>query len=98
MLSKQIEIRGSILDTIPDTKSGAEQRSLDKVELKSIRLRTRILSQFQDHLLKKDQFVDDLFNHHHLPDQPGTRISCSLFVETDQPGFFKVNVSSQITR
>ena len=27
-------------------------------------------SQFQNHLLKKDQFVDDLFNLHHLPDQP----------------------------
>jgi len=72
MLSKQIEIRGSILDTIPDTKSGAEQRSLDKVELKSIRLRTRILSQFQDHLLKKDQFVDDLFIIYRINQEPGS--------------------------
>jgi hypothetical protein len=36
-------------------------------------------SQFQDHLLKKDQFVDDLFNLHHLPDQPGPV----------KPGFFQ---------
>jgi hypothetical protein len=68
-------------------------RSLDtKVELNpDVWGPGSLLSQFQDHLLKKDQFVDDLFNHHHLPDQPGTRISCSLFVETDRPGFFKVN-------
>jgi len=36
MLSKQVEIRGSILDTIPDTKSGPELRSLDQlIELKT---------------------------------------------------------------
>jgi hypothetical protein len=47
-------------------------RSLDKVELKSIRLRTRILSQFQDHLLKKDQFVDNLFIIYRINQEPGS--------------------------
>ena len=39
MLSKQVEIRGSIssiLDTIPDTKSGPELRSLDRAETENL--------------------------------------------------------------
>ncbi len=54
-----------------------------------------LLSQFQDHLLMKDQFVDDLL--HHLPDQtePGSVVRCSLR-RTDQD-FSKVNVSVLIT-
>ena len=58
-------------------------RSLDmKVELKAIRLRTRILSQFQDHLLKKDQFVDDLFIIYRINQEPGS------VVVRERPGFF----------
>ncbi len=49
-------------------------------------LRTKILSQFQNHLLE-DQFVDDLFSLHHLPDQPGSRSVCVRCVRTD-PDFF----------
>jgi hypothetical protein len=60
------------IDRAETENHGAEQRSLDKVELKSIRLRTRILSQFQDHLLKKDQFVDDLFIIYRINQEPGS--------------------------
>jgi hypothetical protein len=54
-------------------------------------------SQFQNHLLKKDQFVDDLFNLHHLPDQPGPvkhlteEPSCVCSLRRTDPDFFKVN-------
>ncbi len=140
MLSKQVEIRGSIRYSIqyriritepelsldnrtqsPDlnqkeswsidraeTENLTElnARSLDtKVELKSIRLRTKILSQFQEHLLKKDQFVDDVFNifiiyrinqdqdlSKPLKEEPVVCVRC---VRTDPD--FSVNISVQIT-
>jgi hypothetical protein len=65
-----------------ETENHGAERSLDtKVELNpDVWGPGLLLSQFQDHLLKKDQFVDDLFNLHHLPDQPkpGSVIHCSL--------------------
>jgi hypothetical protein len=83
-------------------------KELEAITLKESRQESRAeSSQFQDHLLKKDQFVDDLFNLHHLPDQPGPvkplteepvcrtshRGSCSLFVcVRTEPEFFKVSV------
>ena len=75
-------------------------RSLDtKVELKSIRLRTKILNQFQDHLLKKDQFVDDLFNIfiiYRINQEPKSgSVVCVRWVRTNPD--FSVNISVQIT-
>jgi hypothetical protein len=77
-----------------------ESRSLDtKVELKSIRLRTKILNQFQDHLLKKDQFVDDLFNIfiiYRINQEPKSgSVVCVRWVRTNPD--FSVNISVQIT-
>jgi hypothetical protein len=70
-------------------------------------LRTGITSnQFQDHLLKKDQFVDDLFSLHHLPDQPvlsesrNLSKSCVVRLHTDRPGFSSqyFHVREQVTK
>ena len=56
-----------------DTKSRAEIQSL----------RTGITSnQFQDHLLKKDKFVDDLFIIYQINQEPGS------VVVRERPGFF----------
>ena len=81
-------------------ESELNARSLDKkVELKSIRLRTKILNQFQDHLLKKDQFVDDLFNIfiiYRINQEPKSgSVVCVRWVRTNPD--FSVNISVQIT-
>ena len=72
-MSKQVEIRGSIRYSIETKESrsidraenhGAERKGVltQEVELKPRRLRTRITPKPDpNHLLKKDQFVDDLF-------------------------------------
>ncbi len=100
----------SSLDTghkYPDLKSRSIDRTENITELKGVltqksraeiqSLRTGITSnQFQDHLLKKDQFVDDLFTLH-LPDQPGTGTVCCVRCVRTEPGFSKSIFSSQIT-
>jgi len=46
-----------------------------------------LLNQFQDHLLKKDQFVDRSLHHLPIPKNQDQFVTvCSL--RTDQPGFF----------
>ncbi len=79
---------------------GAERKGVltQEVELKSRRLRTRITPKpVPNHLLKKDQFVDDLFNLHHLPDQPKSGSVCVVRCVRTNPDFSKSIFSSQIT-
>jgi hypothetical protein len=93
--------RYSILDTTPDTEivwsswesHGAGHKG---VSIKSSwkRLRTRILNQFQNHLLKKDQFVDDLFNIFiiYRINQDQDRFRCSFAYGPDETQIFQTNI------
>jgi hypothetical protein len=105
MLSKRPR-RGSIRYSIRYRIQSPEltKESRHKVGLKSRRLRTKITPKPVPRSLTEEGSVRGR-SLHHLPDQPGTRISlcsCSLrrtdpyfskvvfvFVETDRPGFFK---------
>ena len=123
MLSKQVEIRGSIRYSIqyriritepelsldnrtqsPDLNQ-KESWSIDRAETENqswtqgVSTRKSSWNQFQNHLLKKDQFVNDLFQSSSSTGSTRTRISCSLFrfvcVRTNPD--FSVNVSVLIT-
>jgi hypothetical protein len=98
MLSKQIEIRGSIRYSIRYRIQSPEltKESRHKVGLKSRRLRTKITPKPVPRSLTEEGSVRGR-SLHHLPDQPGTRISlCSCSLRRTDPDF-SVNVSSQIT-
>ncbi len=64
-----------------------------EVQLKSKRLRTRILSQFQDHLLE-DQFVDRSLHHLPIPKEPGSVCNSVLFRWDGSTRFVKPIFSS----
>ena len=82
------------IDRAETENHGAERKeSRHKVELKSIRLRAKILSQFQDHLLKKDQFVDDLFIIYRINQEPGS-VCVRVRLRTDRTRIFKSNFKS----
>ena len=98
MLSKQVEIRGSILDRYrtrsPDLTK--ESRSIDRAEnhgaeRKESRHESRAeINSFEDE--------DPKPVPNHLPDQPRIRISCVSFVEYGRTRIFsKSIVSSQRT-
>jgi len=91
----------TILDTIPDTKSGPELRSHDQLielktenqELNARSLDTKVeLNPASSKSLTEEGSVRGR-SLHHLPDQPGTRISCRSWTTR----IFQSIFSSQIT-
>ena len=77
----QVEIRGSIRYSIRYRIRSPEltkkSRSIDRAETenqdwtqRSLDTKLSWTQPVPNHLLKKDQFVDDLFSLNHLPDQP----------------------------
>ena len=100
--------RDTRLDTILDTgykvrTRTKESRSIDRAKTENqswtqgVSTRKSSWNQFQNHLLKKDQFVDDLFNIYIIyrinQPEPGSVCVC-IRLRTDRTRIFKSNFKS----